>query len=183
MDFNKLKVYGFPRHMLKYNVYNPMKIRYLKCKTHGYFEAPKVNKIPELRFLVDRYKQRIEYEKYMNPKGFKTTWTSNFPKIGDTIDYVDPKIYLVRSEKRYGPNEAKFLIDNDLSKLEVKQFLEKLYKVKVKKINTAIMPGKVKADPEPRGQMKYTRTKDRKKAVVKFDFNVDEKYREVERKN
>jgi ribosomal protein L23 len=180
MDFNKLKVYGFPRHVMTYKMYNPTKIRYLKSRDLGYFEAPKYSKNPELRYLVDRYKQRLEYEKYMNPKGIKTTVTSNFPKFGPSIDYADPKIFLIKSPKIYEEDEVKFFVDKNLSKYEIKQFLEKCYKLKVNKVSTAILPGKVQALPLEK-QRKFFRTKDVKKAVVKLDFPVDEKYRKLEK--
>jgi ribosomal protein L23 len=179
MDYNKLRVYGFPRHVMNYNVYNPTKIRYLKSRDYGYFEAPKKLRNPELRYLVDRYKQRLEYEKYMNPKGIKTTWTSNFTKIGNTIDYANPNIFLTRSGKRYEDNEIKFHVDKRLSKYEIIQFLEKLYKFKVKKIHTAILPGEVKLKRTEKQIKSYMRTRDRKRAVVQLDFNVDEKYRKL----
>jgi len=178
MDFNKLKVFGFPRHYLKYNIYNPSKVRYLQSKDYGYFEAPKKSKYPELRYLVDRYKQKQEYEKHMNPKGYKMTWTSNFPKVGDTVDFVNPKFFLVRSGKRYEDNEVKFMVDNKMNKDEIKQFFEKLYRIKAEQICTAILPGQVKLHQNGK-KRSYYRIKDRKKAVIKLNFNADESYRKL----
>jgi ribosomal protein L23 len=178
MDFNKLKVYGFPRHLTKYKFYNPAKVRYLKSKEYGYFECSKQPKIPEVRHLADMYKQRTEYEKYMNPKGYKYSWTSGFPKVGDTIDFANPKIFLVRSEKNYGENEIKFLVDKKLSKIEISQFIQKLYRFRVRDVNTAILPGQVKRIQKGRGAA-HERTRDIKKAVVKLDFKVDEFYRKI----
>ena len=176
MDFNKLKVYGVPRHLTKYNIYNPAKMRYLKSKDYGYFECSKHPKVPEVRHLADMYKQRLEYEKYLNPKGYKYTWSSSFPKIGDTIDFANPKLFLVRSEKNYAENEIKFLVDKKLSKIEINQFIQKLYNFRVRDVNTAILPGKVHPFVKGRGA-RYERTRDIKKAVVKLDFKVDESYR------
>ena len=178
MDFNKLKIYGFPRHLTKFNIYNPAKVRYLNSKDFGYFEAPKRTKSQELKYLVDRYKQRVEYEKYMNPHGLKLTWTSRLPKTGDTIDFMNPKFYLVRSGKEYEADEIKFLVDNNMSKDEIKQFFEKMYKIKVNNVSTSILPGEVKSHQNERKRSFY-RTKDKKKAVLKLDFNVDEKYRKL----
>jgi ribosomal protein L23 len=178
MDFNKLKVFGFPRHVLKYNIYNPVKMRYLKSKDLGYFEAPKRTNNQELRYLFDRYKQRLEYEKYLNPKGIKMNITSNFPKVGDTIDFVNPKLFLVRSGKRYENDEIKFLVNKNMNKDEIKQFFEKLYNIKAEKIHTAILPGEVKPHQNKRTRSFY-RTKDRKKAVIKLGFEADEKFRKL----
>lgn len=179
MDFNKLKVFGFPRHVTQYNVYNPSKIRYLKSKQYGYFECPKLNKNPEIQAIVYQYKKRLEYEKYMNPKGYKLSWTSNFPKVGDTIDFVNLKCFLVRSGKKYEPNEIKFLVDKNTSKPEIKQFIEKLYNIKVNKIDTAILPGQVRLNYKNPKQRSFMRTRDIKKAVIQLDFNTDESYRRI----
>jgi ribosomal protein L23 len=179
MDFNKLRVFGFPRHVLNYNLYNPTKIRYLKSKDFGYFEAPKRNKIPELRYLVDQYKQRVEYEKHMNPKGFKLNITSKFPKVGDTVDFVNPKFYLVRSGKRYEDNEIKFLIDKNMNKDEAKQVFEKLYRVRAEKISTAIVPGQVKQKVNQKNGRSFYRIPDRKKAVIQVGFPVDQSLRRL----
>jgi ribosomal protein L23 len=178
MDFNKLKVYGFPRHVTQYKIYNPIKLNYFKSKEYGYFECSKRPKIPEVRHLADQYKQRLEYEKHFNPYGYKLTWTSQFPKVGETIDFVNPKMFLVRSQKKYEEDEIKFLVDKNLSKIEIKQFFEKLYNIKAKEISTSIIPGDVRRNmvtPFPR----QYRTKDRKKAVIKLDFKVDESYRKI----
>lgn len=183
MDFNKLKIFGFPRHVLNYNLYNPSKIRYLKSKDYGYFEAPKRNKIPELRYLVDQYKQRVEYEKHMNPKGIKLHITSKFPKVGDTIDFVNPKFYLVRSGKRYEDNEIKFLIDKNMNKDEVKQVFEKLYRVRAEKISTAIVPGQVKSRVNKKNGRSFFRIPDRKKAVIQVGFPVDNSLRKLTSEN
>lgn len=180
MDFNKLKVFGFPRHVMNYKVYNPLKIRYLKAKRYGYFEAPKNLKNPELTTLVSNYKQRIEYEKHMNPKGYKLTWTSNMPKVAEKIDYVNPKFLLVRSQRDYAENQVKYLVGKNESKFEIKQFFEKLYQMKVNTINTAIIPGQVKRFSQKNAKGgAYYRTRDRKKAVLTLDFPIDEKFRKV----
>jgi ribosomal protein L23 len=181
MDFSRLKIYGFPRHVMQYKIYNPRKIRYLKSKQFGYFETPKYSSNQELKYLVDRYKQRVEYEKYFNPKGYKITWTSKLPKTGLTIDYVNLKCYLVRTNKEYeSDNLIKFLVDKKLSKIEIKQFIEKLYNLRVNNISTAILPGKVKRVIKPgRNQREFMRTRDVKKALVELDFKAEPMYRKV----
>ena len=57
-----------------------MKVRYLKSKKFGEFEAPMKTKERSLSKLVGNYQSRLDYEKYMNPKGLKPTITSRFKK-------------------------------------------------------------------------------------------------------
>lgn len=176
MDFNKLKVYGFPRAMTKFKKYLPSKVEYLQSKDFGYLEAPKNSRCRELRILHQKYLQRVEYEKYMNPKGLKYTHTSNFPKIANTIDCPNPKLFMVRSQKIYHHNQIKFMVDKNASKPEIKQFLTKVYNLDVKDVATAILPGEVKRKVTKRGNS-YMRTRDIKKAVVTLDFPVDNKFK------
>lgn len=183
MDFNKLRIFGFPRHVMSYKVYNPLKVKYLKSKRFGYFEAPKNFKNPELVNLVYNYKQRLEYEKHLNPKGYKLTWTSNMPKVAEQIDYVNPKFLMVRSKKDYTNNQMKFLVDKNQSKYEMKQFFEKLYQIPVKQVNTAILPGKVRRHQQKHPDGAYYRTRDRKKAVMTIDCEVDENLRKMKKEN
>lgn len=176
MDFYKSKLFGFQRLHSLYKFYDPKNIKYLKSKEHGYFEAPKFSKNRSLNNLVYQYKQKLEFEKYMNPKGLKYTFTSNFPKVASEIRLTNPNIYLVRTEKKYPANFAKFNVPMNYSKFEIKQFLEKMYQVKIRKIHTSILPGEVKFDNEKR---RFNRTRDVKRAAVEFDSFVDIKYRKI----
>ena len=54
-----------------------------------------------------------------------------------------------------------FLVGIEASKLEIKQAVEKIYKVKVNKVNTMIMPGKLR-----RVRYQLGKTPRYKKAVV-----------------
>ncbi len=54
-----------------------------------------------------------------------------------------------------------FLVDKQANKMEVKKAIQEIYKVKVNKINTLILPGKPKRVRYQRG-----RTPDYKKAIV-----------------
>lgn len=71
---------------------------------------------------------------------------------------------LVRTEKSslYEP-QAKylFLIDKRANKVQVKDAVEQIYKVKVQDVNTAVYPGKLK-----RVRHQLGRTPDFKRAVV-----------------
>ncbi|HTY45155.1 MAG TPA: 50S ribosomal protein L23 [Patescibacteria group bacterium] len=54
-----------------------------------------------------------------------------------------------------------FLVDKTANKIQIKRAVEEVYKVKVKDVNTAILPGKLK-----RVRYQYGRTPDFKKAIV-----------------
>ena len=172
MDINKMKLFGFKRAMLYNKFYNPAEIRYLNVKGVGKFEAPKQTGIRELSKLANNYKQRLEYEKYMNPLGLKYTITSNFPKPGLTDEFSNFKCFLVRSGKTISGNWIKFIVDINTSKPEIRQFLSKLYNLRIGRIHTVINPGKVKRNYRKNQFKGYFRTRDVKKAYVQlFDIN------------
>lgn len=71
---------------------------------------------------------------------------------------------LRRTEKSqfYGPQgKYIFLVDKSANKIQIKQAVEEIYKVKVKDVNTLILPGKLK-----RVRYQAGRTPDFKKAIV-----------------
>ena len=53
---------------------------YLNTNRYGNIEVPKVKKSTSVDQMAANYKKRLEYEKYMNPKGIKQTITSRFEK-------------------------------------------------------------------------------------------------------
>jgi ribosomal protein L23 len=176
MNLQRAKLFGFQRYQTQYKFYDPKNTLYLSSRLKGYFEAPKFSKNRSLNHLTDQYKQRVEYEKYMNPKGLKYTITSNFPKVSSEIELANPKIYLVRSEKKYPANFAKFSVPMNYSKIEIKQFIQKMYNVKIKSIHISILPGNIRHDPKLKG---FKRTRDVKRAAVEFYSLVDLKYRKI----
>ena len=180
---NKLKVFGFQRAQMNYNYYNPLKIKCLREKKNGYFEAPKYSKSRELNYLVDQYKQRLEYEKYFNPRGLKPTITSVFPKVADTIEFVNLKCFLVRTNKEYHGNYIKFLVDKNMSKPEIRQYIQKLYKLNTLNIKTAILPGRTQMISQgKKNKPTYIRRPDRKKALVKLDFYFPNSFSKIQKK-
>jgi large subunit ribosomal protein L23 len=54
-----------------------------------------------------------------------------------------------------------FKVTKDANKIEIKRAVEKIYNVKVEKVNTLVMGGKLK-----RWRMTYGKTPDWKKAIV-----------------
>jgi len=180
MDFYRSKLFGFQRLHYLYKFYDPKNIKYIKSREHGYFEAPKFSKNRSLNHLVFQYKQKFEFEKYFNPKGLKCTYTSNFPKCANEIFLTNPNIYLVRTDKKYPANFAKFNVPMNYSKFEIKQFLEKMYQVKINKIHISILPGEVKFSNLKK---RFIRTRDVKRAAVEFDSIVDIKYRKINPSN
>ena len=57
---------------------NPMKVRYLQTKELGKFEAPMKSRCRSLGEMHENFQKRLEFEKYLNPKGLKPTITSRF---------------------------------------------------------------------------------------------------------
>ena len=95
-------------------------------------------------------------------------------------DLENFNIILYRSGKDYKSNQIKFMVDIKYSKIEITQIIEKLFKIKVNKITTAILPGKVKMNIKYNKFLGYTRIPERKIAVIETDFEVEEKYRKIE---
>ncbi len=176
VNISKMKLFDVPRYYTQYKIYNPLKMKYLMSNKYGYFEAPKTRGPRELKTIVHNYQQRVEYEKYMCPKGLKYSYTSRFPKYGDQIDFVNYNIFLVRTGKNMDENSIKFKIPKNLSKPELKQFLSKLYSMDIQKVTSAILPGKVHYD---QNQRRYIRTKDVKKAVVSIGKKVDSNFQNI----
>lgn len=69
------------------------------------------------------------------------------------------------------PNTIVFKVDEHLSKPQIKQYVEKLYGLKVEKVNTARFMGKIKKNPYNR---KLRMTKNFKKAFVVTDSKIPE---------
>ena len=176
INISKMKLLDVPRYYSKFKIYNPRKLKYLTSEKYGYFEAPNVRGNRELKMIVNNYQQRVEYEKYMNPKGLKYSFTSRFPKFGDQHDFLNFNAFLVRTGKQIDSNSIKFKIPKNLSKPELKQYLSKLYSMNIEKITTSILPGNVRYDSN---QKRYIRTKDVKKAVVTINKEVDKNYQKI----
>ena len=66
------------------------------------------------------YQKRLEWEKYMNPKGFKPTITSNFKKPPQELEFVNHEVLLMRSPKEMEKEWVSFKTTNYLSKPEIK---------------------------------------------------------------
>lgn len=76
----------------------------------------------------------------------------------------DTVISLLRTEKGTDLlpfNKYLFWVDTRANKLQVKHAVEQIYKVKVVKVNSAVVPGKIK-----RVRFKTGKTSDWKKAIV-----------------
>ena len=132
-----MKRFGFHPDQLYFNMRNPMKVRYISCKRTGTsFEAPMKSNVNDINQLKKRYKDRLEWEKYMNPKGLKPTITSRFKKPAKEIEFVSHEMMLARSPKPYDDNTVCFRHNDFLSKPEIKQYLSKLYKLPINKLGT-----------------------------------------------
>ena len=115
---------------------NPQKVRYLVDKATGPFEAPMKSDIKDVKQLKKNYSDRLDFEKYMNPKGLKPTITSRFKKPAKEIEFCSHEMSLMRSPKPYDDNTVCFKGDQFLSKPEINQYLSKLYKLPINRLAT-----------------------------------------------
>ncbi len=124
-----MKRFGFHPDQLYFNIYNSRKVRYLQHPELGNFEAPKTTsrRSSSLKDLHANYQKRLEFEHYMNPKGYKPTITSHFRKPQREIEFVNHEVQLMRTPKDYGKEWVNFRVNNFLSKPELQQYLMKMY--------------------------------------------------------
>lgn len=186
-NFNKLKLFGLPRAYFKFNIFDPVKVKYLQSKKHGTFITSSKFRNREINNLLSTYRQMKIYEKHFNPLGFKQKQTETFPKQAEKEELVDFKFILLRSNKTYKSNQLKFIVDMNMDKLQIKQVLEKLYGIKVLKVTTAIQPGVVKRESinekGKRGnRLKIFRIPERKVAVITTNKEVPSHFRELDRR-
>ena len=73
---------------------------------------------------------------------------------------LSEKSYATISDKKYT-----FIVDLNANKIQIKQAVEEIFKVKVKQVNTLIVKGKKKTQNTKQGRS-VGRTSDYKKAVV-----------------
>lgn len=179
VDYNKLKIFGYERGNLLYDMYDPQKLKYLYTHKHGNFTIPKNIKNREINFLTRNYEQSQIYSKLFKPNRINYTITGNFPKVDSTGDLQNFNIMLIRSNKEYKDNQLKFQVDMNYSKIEIKQILMKLYNINPLRITTAILPGRVKRDMNNTKKLSYIRIPDKKVAVVDIDGEVPIKLRQI----
>jgi hypothetical protein len=115
-----MKRFGFHPDQLYFNQRNPMKVRYLQTKELGQFEVPMKSRVNSVGEMSKNYLNRLEFEKYLNPKGLKPTITSGFKKPAKEIDFVSHTFALMRTPKPYGDKVVNFRCDNFLSKPEIR---------------------------------------------------------------
>lgn len=73
---------------------------------------------------------------------------------------LSEKSYATIADKKYT-----FVVDINANKIEIRQAIEEIFKVKVKKVNTLIVKGKKKSQNTRKGRS-VGRTSDYKKAIV-----------------
>ena len=73
-----MKRFGFHPNQLYHHWRNPTKVKYISHKTYGDIEFPSNKKTTHIKELAANYRKRLDFEKYMNPNGIKTTVTSRF---------------------------------------------------------------------------------------------------------
>ena len=80
----------------------------------------------------------------------------------DARDIIKKPVITEKSMADTAENKYTFLVDLRANRTEIKQAIEKLFKVEVEKVNTMIVPGKWKRMGKTMGK-----TSDKKKAIVK----------------
>ena len=141
-----MKRFGFHPHHLYFKMRNPSKILYVNTQRDGNFEVPKTKRSTSVSELAENYQRRLDFEKYMNPKGIKPTITSRFKKPAQEIEFLNHDLMLMRSPKPYGKKQVSFRVSPFISKPEIKQYLCKVYKLPVHRVDTANKMGQIKRD-------------------------------------
>lgn len=81
----------------------------------------------------------------------------------DARDIIKRPVITERSMADTAENKYTFMVDLRANKTEIKEAVQKLFKVDVERVNTMIVPGKWKRMGKSRGK-----TSDQKKAIVKI---------------
>lgn len=81
----------------------------------------------------------------------------------DLRDVIKRPVITEKSMALMGENKYTFLVDPNANKIEIRQAVEKLFNVKVDKVNTMWVRGKTR-----RVRNRAGRTPDAKKAIVKL---------------
>ncbi|CAI2382040.1 unnamed protein product [Moneuplotes crassus] len=164
------KRFGYHMDHLHFHVKNSRKMNYLRHKDYGQFSTPKSHNGACVQELINNHKHKLDYEKYLNPKGLKPTITNNFPKMGTEHDFVSHQMLLYKSFKPYKRNVASFRCSPFMTKPEIKQYLMKIYGLNVIKVHTVNKQGRIVKNHQNNTRW---RKKDWKKAIVEFDFDVE----------
>ena len=80
---------------------------------------------------------------------------------GKALNIIQKPILTEKSTTLNQFNQYSFIVSNDSNSYEIKKAIEQIFKVKVTKVNTAIVRGKIKSF---KGNLGYK--KDLKKAIV-----------------
>ena len=75
-----MKHFGYHQSQMYFNMRNPSKLKYVFHPTFGNFEIPKHRNSKSIAELHKNYENRKEWEKHLNPCGFRPTITSRFKK-------------------------------------------------------------------------------------------------------
>ena len=83
---------------------------------------------------------------FLNPKGLKAQKLSTLEAPQRNYDFLNWRLDLHRigQNKEVEENVATFRVDLRMTKPEIKQYLEKVYKLEVQRVNTVRIHGKIK---------------------------------------
>ncbi len=85
------------------------------------------SKVPETELATHFYTKGAQYHRAQLPRG---------------ITFPDQVFTLIKSGKTLGPNEVAFRVPLNMNKIQIKSYLEEIYRVPVMNVNTAIYLGK-----------------------------------------
>jgi large subunit ribosomal protein L23 len=88
---------------------------------------------------------------------------NNMFKLGDLLNLVKYPYLTEKSVNLYAKQQYTFIVDRNLKKNEIKFVLEQMYKITVIRVNTALIPNKIKRVGKFIGKCSQY-----KKAYVKF---------------
>ena len=101
---------------------------------------------------------------FLNPKGLVPQQIGTLPRKKRNYDFLNWKqeLHRIGPGKEVEKNVATFVVDTRMTKPEIKQYIEKVYKIEVDRVNTVISHSKIRKDLAGR---RY-RNQDIKKAYV-----------------
>jgi len=103
-------------------------------------------------YWKDRPQTTNPYPSYTKPgaEPFHKWGPKGNPEPGDFMKFPNYKFIMINPGKEVDPDTVVFKVPMTYNKFMVKSYLEEIYGVKVKKVNTLIMRGKVKKDKDGR---------------------------------
>ena len=173
----KPRRFGFLKEYLTHHLFNSSKIKYCWHKRFGKLELPKDNSQKCINKMVKNAEKKKEYEKLINPFGLKPTIPYSWCCSQEHIDFVDYPIILFRNHHPNNEKQLLFRTQSNISKLEMKQYLTKIYKIPVEEIHSKMYVGKIQKRLE-NPHLRFRR-EDWKKFYIKSEHEIGIEHRSI----